>query len=354
MPETDVQTPAQTQTPAVTSVAEMSYEERSHWRNTGETPADVAAKPTKESKAESGASLNRSEVAPGAGEPSESQIEPSTPVQVEDDTAKSTKTGRTDMQARLGQETERKKAAIARAEAAERRIAELEAKGTAPAPQTASEIPVQPAPTGKLIYQSPKGPIDFTSGDEELIVQQFVDAGFKDGYAALSLHGPKAALQFHDAEQSAQRQHRAGADRLIQTVETGRERHADWDDVMASPELAAIRPSPAILHVLHSTDDPQLRADVLYHLGKNPAEVRRLAAMEPVAAAKELGKLESKLSGAPSRPATKTLSDAPPPPDLLGTKHSSGAKDDLEEAEHGGDYRRYRELRVQRMKAAAR
>ena len=80
-----------------------------------------------------------------------------------------------------------------------------------------------------------------------------------------------------------------------------RARYADYDQVS---ERAFIPRefAPMILEC----DSPH---DVVYYLGKNPDEGRRLSAMNPVAAARELGKIEARLSA----PRPKTTTSAPDP-----------------------------------------
>jgi hypothetical protein len=52
---------------------------------------------------------------------------------------------------------------------------------------------------------------------------------------------------------------------------------------------------------------------VAYHLASNPAEARRIAALNPLAQALEIGRIEARLS-MPAAPTVKTVSEAPPPP----------------------------------------
>lgn len=52
---------------------------------------------------------------------------------------------------------------------------------------------------------------------------------------------------------------------------------------------------------------------VAYHLASNPAEARRIAALNPLAQALEIGRIEARLS-TPAAPQPKTVSEAPPPP----------------------------------------
>jgi len=58
-------------------------------------------------------------------------------------------------------------------------------------------------------------------------------------------------------------------------------------------------------------------AAVAYHLASNPDEARRIAALNPLAQIREIGRLEGMLaqqSAAPTAPQPKTISDAPTPP----------------------------------------
>lgn len=70
--------------------------------------------------------------------------------------------------------------------------------------------------------------------------------------------------------------------------------HADF------PVNEAMRES-----LIHSEDGPK----ILYHLGRNPQEAARIAQLSPIAAAREIGKIEAKIALTPPRKTTK----APPP-----------------------------------------
>lgn len=80
----------------------------------------------------------------------------------------------------------------------------------------------------------------------------------------------------------------------------------DFYDVMNGDWVC----TPAMADTIRTSDDG---AAVAYHLAQNPAEARRIAALNPLAQVREIGKLEARLS-APPPPQTKTVSDAPPPP----------------------------------------
>jgi hypothetical protein len=60
--------------------------------------------------------------------------------------------------------------------------------------------------------------------------------------------------------------------------------------------------------------------EILYHLGQNPAEAKRIAQLSPLSQAKEIGKLEDKLS---SNPPAKKTSSAPAPISPVNGKGTS-------------------------------
>jgi hypothetical protein len=81
-----------------------------------------------------------------------------------------------------------------------------------------------------------------------------------------------------------------------------RDRYADFDTVVSNPSLPITNDMAAVIM------DSERGPEVAYHLGKNPAEAARIARLSPVAQAKELGRLEERLS------APKPLPKQPPTP----------------------------------------
>lgn len=84
-------------------------------------------------------------------------------------------------------------------------------------------------------------------------------------------------------------------------VDTAKGKYADFEAVAFSAPI-----SESVAHMVAASD---VGADLAYHLGKNPDEARRISALPPVVAARELGRLEAKLSAAPPPKPTQ----APPP-----------------------------------------
>jgi hypothetical protein len=96
--------------------------------------------------------------------------------------------------------------------------------------------------------------------------------------------------------------------------------------------------------------DSEIGADILYHLAKNPDEITHIQSLSPFAAARELTKLEDKLSVAPTPikdkepPAESSkplISKAPSPADNIAGK-GTAPTDEVGSAVKGGDFKAYR------------
>lgn len=85
----------------------------------------------------------------------------------------------------------------------------------------------------------------------------------------------------------------------------------DFYDVVGDglEKVGPLLSEPMQLAISASDEAPALS----YHFAKNPAEARRIAALNPIAQAVEIGRLEARLA-APAKPTPKTATDAPEPP----------------------------------------
>ena len=86
--------------------------------------------------------------------------------------------------------------------------------------------------------------------------------------------------------------------------ETAREKYDDFDQVAYNPKLPI---TDAMAETIRESD---VGPEIIYHLGSNPAEAKRIAQLSPLSQAKEIGKLEDKLA---SNPPAKKVSSAPAP-----------------------------------------
>ena len=102
----------------------------------------------------------------------------------------------------------------------------------------------------------------------------------------------QTALQQREAAQrqaEEQRQQQERASTWQQRATDATSRYADFAEVALNRDLPV---SPAMAEVIQSVDNGP---DVLYHLGRNPAEAARIAALSPAQAAFALGSLAASL-----------------------------------------------------------
>lgn len=123
---------------------------------------------------------------------------------------------------------------------------------------------------------------------------------------------------------TAAAQERAG--KMADLADAARGKHEDYDEVLEAAD--DIQVSASLRDALVESENlPELQ----YHLVKNPAEVARLNALTPIAAAREIGKLEAKLTAAPpveppATPKPKSATKAPEPITPVGSGSSGSAK----------------------------
>ena len=86
--------------------------------------------------------------------------------------------------------------------------------------------------------------------------------------------------------------------------ETARDKYDDFDQVAYNPNL------PVTEYMAQSIQASDIGPDVLYFLGSNPREAERIARLNPILQAKEIGKIEASLS---SNPPVRKTSTAPAP-----------------------------------------
>lgn len=143
---------------------------------------------------------------------------------------------------------------------------------------------------------------------------------FASWKAALASYHEKKAVSAAEQKIKAEQQ-RKEHEMAQQKVRDADARFAatkpDWDDVMEdlgdvvrtlTPETA-----PGFQALDMALTDSEACSALKYHLGQNPDEFRRLVAMEPIRAVKELMKIELGLSTAPTPKPEKKTSQAPPP-----------------------------------------
>jgi len=107
------------------------------------------------------------------------------------------------------------------------------------------------------------------------------------------------------AQQAAQERQKTVNTTFAEREEAARDKYEDFDDVVYTDDLTI---TPAMAQVIKTSE---VGPDVAYYLGKNPKEAERIARLDPLAQARELGKIEVKVSDTPAP--VKKVSSAPDP-----------------------------------------
>lgn len=104
-----------------------------------------------------------------------------------------------------------------------------------------------------------------------------------------------------------------------QRQEEFRKATPDFDEVLADADMEV---SKALIDEIVTNENG---AALQYFLAKNPDEAARLSAMNPVALAREVGRLESRFTTTPSTKTAK-VTGAPPPPNPVGKPTPTSTK----------------------------
>lgn len=100
----------------------------------------------------------------------------------------------------------------------------------------------------------------------------------------------EAKKQADDEAARQERETTSKAARLNTAMMDGAAAYPDFDQVTRNP---ALQFSQAMAEAALETDDP---TEIIYHLAKNPEESARIARLSPLAAAREIGKIEAALT----------------------------------------------------------
>lgn len=110
--------------------------------------------------------------------------------------------------------------------------------------------------------------------------------------------------------QAAEQQRRQQEAEFVQKLTDARIKYHDFDYVALDPTVPY---SDAMTELVLESEQG---ADVAYYLGRHKDEALRIAQLDPIKAAREIGKLEVKLS----LPQPKTVTKAPNPASTVGSK----------------------------------
>lgn len=250
-----------------------------------------------------------------------------------------------------------------KAKGAEARIKELlsqnkELKSKLETLQATSVVP--PTKTEKAPVKPSRNDVDEKSGQPKYATDdEFLEA--RDKYVAeLASHQTRQDIAKETRERQVAEQNRITQQRMVNAVKIATERHPDFSEVLKietketdgkkvttfnSPAMKAIKTNGIIDAWCLDSD---LGMEVLYHLAKaGVEEVERIQAMTPFAAAKELTRLEDKLSvplstqkPAESSPARTTIKVPPEPAASVGGRGTPPVDDEAAAVE-AGDFKRF-------------
>lgn len=118
------------------------------------------------------------------------------------------------------------------------------------------------------------------------------------------------------AEREQRQQEQAKASTWAERAQAVKAELPDFDSVMATST------APMSAAMAEAIKDSDIGPKVAYHLAQHPEEAARLSSMSPMAAAREIGKIEATLLTPKAEPQKKVTS-APTPPTPIGSGRST-------------------------------
>jgi len=133
---------------------------------------------------------------------------------------------------------------------------------------------------------------------------------------ALAKFEAKALVKAEFEQQRTQQAQDAQATTWQQRAEAAKAELPDFERVMAAST------APMSAAMAEAIKDSDVGPKVAYHLAQNPEIATRLSRLEPMAAAREIGRLEASLS-VKQEPTPKRVTSAPTPPTPVGSGRST-------------------------------
>ena len=121
-----------------------------------------------------------------------------------------------------------------------------------------------------------------------------------------------------------------------------RKAHADYDDVI---EATAAPEGPGVVAARQAMLEDDAGAEILYHLATHPDDLKRIAALQPIAAVREIGRLSAMFLTPSSANGKQRLSAAPKPPPP-NTRPAKSVSDSIDDPAVQADFRRYAKARA--------
>jgi hypothetical protein len=310
----DEPTPSTQGTEAATeSEAPTDFREYAKWRATGELPEKEDVKP-----AAAGTGADATETPAKTepdSEPEKTQEAGDDDVDEADDVAKGRAGSRRRKLERLTRENE-----------------ELKRQVSGQSVKPPQDKPSEPAPVeGKPKLE------DFRTLEE-----------FQEALTDWKLDEREKVKAEADATRARETADRKAFDAWSKRERAAKKAHDDYEDVLDS---VTIPDGPGVQAARQAMLESESGAEILYHLAKHPAELKRIAALSPVSAVREVGKLEAALAK-PSAPenGTPKITGAPKPPPPTG-RPSKTSSDSLDDPEVLKDFKRWSRLREAQLRS---
>lgn len=131
------------------------------------------------------------------------------------------------------------------------------------------------------------------------------DAEYQAALSAQAMRKVTAQDHYEQAQTMAHQAEYAARQAVAVQAEALKDSIPDIRVIFSQPEQGGPMMTPEMFQVIQESDNAAL---IAYHLAKNPDQAYSICRMSPLAAARELGKLESKL-----KPPVRRISKAPAP-----------------------------------------
>jgi hypothetical protein len=146
-----------------------------------------------------------------------------------------------------------------------------------------------------------------------------------------------------DATRARETAEREAFDAWAKREKAAKKSHDDYEDVLDS---VTIPDGPGVQAARQAMLESESGAEILYHLAKHPAELKRIAALSPVSAVREVGKLEAAFAKSPAlENGTARITGAPKPPPPTG-RPAKTTTDSLDDPAVVKDYAKWEKLRM--------
>jgi len=226
--------------------------------------------------------------------------------------------------------------------------------------EAARKVPVIASAKIEEVAKPRRSDVDAKTGSLKYATDEAFDEAYETYLTAEVTKKVEARHVKQQTEARIAEQDRILKEKWGNSLKIAIERHSDFakvceidkDGAFQNAEIKKIR-SNGTLDAFAL--DSEIGAQILYYLASNPGEVERIEKLAPFQAARELTKLEDKLSSAASTTlekqpegSAKKVSGAPAPASNVGGR-ATAPNDESEAAIKAGDFRRY--MKVENEKA---